>query len=219
MNKSHRILIAAMLLACLSGALFADRMGPKPSSENIFYDLPTLETERLVLRSFTLDDVDAMYEFMSDSDVVRFLPWGSYTSKDQAVRRIEGYLKNASCGEAHPWAIECKEDGNVIGLCGMYEWKPAYLVAYPVLILSKKYWGKGLATEAVRAAFACVFDRLGVNRIQSSVHPDNKVSLRVHEKLGFSFIGIIPECFYYEGGFRDRVLYNCLRCDFCSSVE
>ncbi len=115
---------------------------------DIFSDLPTLETERLILRKFTLDDVENMFDYASKPEVSRFVPWEAHRSVEDSYNFINYILKQYEVGKLAPWAIALKENNKVIGTIDFVDWSPSHYRAEIGFILSKDYWGKGLIVEA-----------------------------------------------------------------------
>jgi RimJ/RimL family protein N-acetyltransferase len=150
-----------------------------------------VETERLFLREFVADDAPAFLRLATDPLVTRYTGDGGMVTLDQArevlrTRPLADYQKHGF----GRWACVLKSDGEIIGFAGL-----KYLddlnevdVGYRLL---PSYWGFGLATEAARAAIAHGFDRLRLARIIGLVVPENVASVRVLEKCGLKFAGLI----------------------------
>ncbi len=151
-----------------------------------------LETDRLLLREFTLDDAEAFYPLCTDPAIIRYThDPGGVTSVEQAreilrTRPIADYQKYGF-GRL---ACVLKSSGLVIGFSGL-----KYLddlrevdVGYRFL---PAYWGLGLATEACRPVIRHGFDALKLQSIIGLVSPENAASVRVLEKLGLTFSALI----------------------------
>jgi RimJ/RimL family protein N-acetyltransferase len=145
-----------------------------------------LETERLLLREFVLDDVEAFFRMVSDPDVIRYVGEGAKTieeaKKGLEERPLQDYRKHGY----GRWATVYKPSGKVIGFAGL-----KYLEDVKEVDLGyrffKEYWGQGIATESSRAIVAYGFDRLRLARIVAFANIENKASIRVLEKVGFRF--------------------------------
>jgi RimJ/RimL family protein N-acetyltransferase len=143
-----------------------------------------LRTERLLLREFVEEDVEAVYRMGSDPEVTRYTHDG-ITNLDQAravlARPLADYRKH-SYGR---WACVLGT-GEVIGFCGL-----KYLDDLGEIDLGyrflRAYWGAGLATEAARAVVAHGEQVLGMKRILGLVDPENGGSIRVLQKVGMEF--------------------------------
>jgi [ribosomal protein S5]-alanine N-acetyltransferase len=148
-----------------------------------------LETDRLRLRWFTLDDIDAFNELGTNPDVIRYVGSQPFASLDVAREiLVAAPLKDYATYGYGRFACVLKQTGDVVGFCG-----PKFLpdtqdvdLGYRFL---PKFWGRGLATESARAVIGYARDQLRLQRLVGWVHPDNIASARVLTKLGFAFEG------------------------------
>lgn len=146
-----------------------------------------LETERLLLRWLTFDDVEVFHELGSNPLVVRYVGNRPFASLDVARATLAATPLNdyATYGYGR-FACVWKETGAVVGLCG-----PKFLPDTQVVDLGFRFlpsfWGIGLATESCLAVIAYARHQLSLERLVAWVHPDNVASTRVLTKLGFSF--------------------------------
>jgi RimJ/RimL family protein N-acetyltransferase len=150
-----------------------------------------VETDRLVLREFREDDVEAYYALGSDPAVVRYTGTGQLQSLEQALqvlreRPLADYRKHGF----GRWACILKATGAVIGMAGL-KWLDELGEVDVVYWLLPAYWGCGLATEAAQASLNHGFQHLRLQRIIGLVNPANARSQRVIEKLGMTRVGII----------------------------
>lgn len=143
------------------------------------------ETERMLIRSLSLDDVPTLTEILSNPEVMRHSVRG--VCDEAATRKFVEWC--LACYESHgigPWALIEKNSSTLIGFCGVGPERVG--VAEEVNLgyrLASGYWGRGLATESARAVLAYAF---GVRECQSVVvivEPEHVASLRVAEKAGF----------------------------------
>ena len=147
-----------------------------------------LETPRLILRSFTLDDVDAMYQLMTVPDVIRYVGNKPAQSKQDVLDYLQQHpLRDYQVYGYGRFACVWKETGQVIGFSGikfLEEIKETEL-GYRFL---PEFWRKGLATEAGQAVIQFA-QGLGLKRLVAVIHPQNEGSKLVATKLGFSLEG------------------------------
>jgi RimJ/RimL family protein N-acetyltransferase len=147
---------------------------------------PILETDRLLLREFVMDDVEEFFRMVSDSDVTRYTGEGGKTLEDARKGLEERVFHDYRKYGYGRWAAVYKPTGTVIGFAGL-----KYLDDVNEVDLGyrffKEHWGKGLATEASRALVAFGFDTLRLKRIIGIADIENKASVRVLEKVGFQF--------------------------------
>jgi len=96
------------------------------------------------------------------------------------------------------WATERDPDGRFVGTCGLYRWNKRWKICTVGCELAQEAWGKGLMTEALRAALAWGFEGMELNRIEAQVHTHDGSSLKLLVRLGFVEEGILR-----HAGFRD----------------
>jgi RimJ/RimL family protein N-acetyltransferase len=144
--------------------------------------IPTLETERLLLRAWKAEDFEEHARHMADPDVMRYLT-GEPMSRSEAWRYMAGLIGHwALRGYGH-WAVERKADRLFLGRVGL--WNPE---GWPGLevgwTLGKEHWGQGYAGEAGRAALDYAFTTQSVDRMISVIDPRNEASQKVAARLG-----------------------------------
>lgn len=146
-----------------------------------------IETERLILRPFTLEDIEASYQMNLDAEVSKYTGDGGVVSKEEVERRIKenvlGDYKKHGYGRL---AVELKGESKFIGFAGLKYLEDLKEVDLGYRFM-KQYWGKGIATEAAKACLDLGFNKLGLSRVIGMVLPENGASIRVLEKLGFQF--------------------------------
>ena len=144
--------------------------------------IPRLETERLLLRGFEEDDLDAYAAITADPEVMRYMGRGPF-DRAGAWREIALYVGHFELRGYTHWALELRETGELVGRCG--PWRPEGWPALEVgWLLGRDHWGRGYATEAGRAALDYAWAELGAERVISLVLPGNERSARVAGRLG-----------------------------------
>jgi RimJ/RimL family protein N-acetyltransferase len=142
-----------------------------------------LQTERLILRSFREEDVDAMAELFANPDFMRF-SLGVFTERKTTVEFIEKVMGWDHAGMPSQFAVVLPGEHAVIGYCGFHhhpEVPGEIEIGYR---LHPDYWNRGLITEAARAVRDHAFADLKLPRVISLIHPENVPSRRVAEKNG-----------------------------------
>jgi RimJ/RimL family protein N-acetyltransferase len=147
-----------------------------------------LETQRLLLRRLVMDDLDDLFSFYSDPDVVKYIPDAPRTF-EETREELEWFLNgHPKFPELGLWATIYKETGQFIGRCGLLPWtidgQEEVEVAFA---LSKAYWGQGLATEVAQALVQYGFEHLRLSRLICLIDHDNKASINVATKIGMIF--------------------------------
>ncbi|MEW5760632.1 MAG: GNAT family protein [Candidatus Thermoplasmatota archaeon] len=183
--------------------------------EEIFGDIPKLETKRLILRKMTLDDAKDLFEYASDPDVAKYVSWDYHKSIEDSINFIKSVIQKYEKKEVSEWGIIYKGDGKFIGTCGYVWWVPAHDRAEIAFALSKKYWNKGLITEAVEEVIKFGFEKMMLNKIMASCMIENIASRRVLEKVGMTFEGILREHIFARGSYHDLKVYSILRKEYC----
>jgi RimJ/RimL family protein N-acetyltransferase len=171
-----------------------------------------IETERLRLRRFTADDLGAVRRIYGDAEVMRYM-WDGRARTEEQIRDALDYLIESWVGrDFGMWAVVHKEEGVVIGRCGLglLDGKDEVEVGY---ILARAYWGGGYATEAARAVLRDGFERVGLERIIAVTRPDHVASQRIMVKLGMRY----EKDAYYYGA--TQVYYAIERRTYRPSVD
>ncbi len=147
------------------------------------------ETERLILRKPDLNDAkDIFKNYAQDSDVVKYLTWTPH----EKISTIQEFLKMAiaswDTGKAFPFVIHLKEAEEIIG---MLDFRVDGFKADFGYALAKKYWNKGLMTEALIPVFNWIYNIPEIQRIWAVHDIDNPASGRVMKKLGMELEGTL----------------------------
>ena len=145
-----------------------------------------IDTRRLILRRFTLDDLQAFHQLTSRPEIIRYAQSKPVASLEDALGMMKAapFHDYATYGYGR-FACVWKETGDVIGFSGV-KFVPEISETELGYRFFPEYWGKGLATEAGQASIEFARSDLGLKRLVAMVHPDNVASARVLAKLGFS---------------------------------
>jgi len=161
-----------------------------------------IETERLFIKQWTLDDIEGLFNVMSDSKVHIYTgdnPWTMERCKSYIEFNINRKVKSL---EDFHGAVVLKESNEIIGLTGLNP----YLTKEPEIEwqLGARFWGKGYATEVGKAIIEAAFKNTDITKIYGMVNPDNIGSKRVMNKIGMTFLGFREfrgeETMFYEYG-------------------
>ena len=182
--------------------------------EGTYSDLPKIETERLILRKITKQDVPDMYAYCSDPEVTRFVKWNQHQSLAETEAFVEFILNNYKKKSLAPWGMEYKKTGKIIGTVDLASWNPTHQSAEIAYCIHQGYWGCGLTTEAAKSVIAFGFSNMDLIRIQARCFVANIGSERVMEKLGMTFEGIIRKGMLVKGKHEDLKLYSILKEEF-----
>ena len=152
--------------------------------------IPTLETDRLILRPHRREDFDSCAALWANPDVVRYIGGKPFTREEVWARllRYAGHWQWLGFGF---WALEEKETGEFAGELGFAEFMrdldpPTVGIPEVGWVLAPHAHGKGYATEAVRAVVAWGDARFNGGRTICLIDPENAASIRVAEKCGYA---------------------------------
>ena len=182
--------------------------------DELLADLPVLETGRLVLRKVSLEDAADIFEYATDPEVPKFMPWEPHQSIQMTYEYLAHVLDLYRQRSPGPWAIVHMRDAKMIGTCSFGSWERDHRRAEIGYVLNRRYWGQGYMTEVVRAIIAFGFRELGLNRIQARCEVPNIGSARVMEKAGMSFEGVLRQQLFEKGSYRDMKMYSILRSEW-----
>lgn len=163
-----------------------------------------LQTERLTLRPFREDDVQALYDYSKDEPVGRNAGWKPHES----LQESDDILHLVFLDQPSVWAIERRSDRRLIGSIGLVtdsarQYGSARSLGYALGI---RYWGQGYMTEAVRAVIRYGFEKMSLDVISATCYPDNPASRRVLEKCGFQHEGTLHRAeLLYNGEVKDHL--------------
>ena len=151
----------------------------------------TIETERLLLRQFTMADAEPMFRnWASDNDVTKYITWPTHTSVEVTEAVLTDWTGSYSKPDFYNWAIVLKENGpEPIGNISVVHIKEKTLCATMGYCMSRAHWGKGIMAEALTELVAFLFDEVGCNRIEADHDVENPNSGKVMKKAGMTYEG------------------------------
>ena len=179
-----------------------------------FKPFPNLETERLLLRSIDLSDVDDLFKILNDPDVAEYDYFYPVETKEKTFSFIERYQRELEGNEEITWGIILKENQKLIGTCCLGNFDKGAKRAEIGYALSKAQWGKGYATEAAKKILTYGFKNIKLNRIEATITPGNDSSVRVLEKLGFQREGLVRQRDLIKGKVVDGIIMGLLKSEF-----
>ena len=174
-----------------------------------------LETERLILRRFVMEDAKAMYQnWASDNEVTKYLTWPSHDSVDVSKAVLEEWTAAYAKENSYQWAIVLKENGEdpigSIGAVNMNEDVSSVHIGY---CLGRPWWHRGIMSEALAAIMDFFFNEVDVNRIESRHDPRNPHSGMVMQKCGMTYEGTLRSSDRNNQGICDACWYARLKSD------
>jgi len=173
-----------------------------------------IETHRLILRPFTVEDAQDMYDnWASDPEVTKFLTWPTHTGVEVSRRVLADWIGRYGDGCFFNWAIEWKETGQVIGNIAVVKLDEGKEAADMGYCLSRAFWGRGIMPEALRAVMDFLFDTVGLNRVAACHDVKNPKSGRVMAKAGMKQEGVLRGGGKNNLGICDEVWCAMIRSD------
>ena len=174
-----------------------------------------IETERLVLRRFSINDAEAMYKnWASDPEVTKYLTWPAHSGVEVSRAVLEDWVSSYAKDNYYQWAIVLKEHGadpiGGISAVGMNDDISMVHIGY---CLGKAWWNRGIMSEALAAVMDFFFEKAGVNRIESRHDPRNPHSGMVMKKCGMKYEGTMRSSDRNNQGICDACWYAALRAD------
>ncbi len=174
----------------------------------------TIETERLILRRFKVEDAEEMFDnWASDPEVTRFLTWPAHSNTDVTKAVLSDWVSRYEDGGYFNWAMEYKETGQVIGNISVVKLNGNTDSADMGYCMSRSYWGMGLMPEALKAVMDYLFDTVQLNRVAACHDVNNPKSGRVMDKAGMKQEGILRAAGRNNLGICDEVWHAMIRSD------
>ena len=145
-----------------------------------------LQTQRLILRNYTEQDIDDYFEYVSHADVGPRCGWQPYDDKQKAYQRLLFESKRPL-----QFAVVYKPENKVVGSIEILDIEQDYFEVDKSntkeigMLLSPKYWGKGIMTEAMQTIVKYCFEYLGLETVVAGFYQPNVASQKVQQKCGF----------------------------------
>ncbi len=176
-----------------------------------------LETARLILRGFKMEDLGDLYVYASDPHIGPAAGWKPHQNQEETRQILRMFI-----AQDEVWAIVDRESGRVIGSIGLHRDDKRSQSGSKMLgyVLAEPYWGRGLATEAARAVLRHAFEYMGLDIVSVIHFPFNVQSRRVIEKCGFHYEGTIRRAtMLYSGEIYDDVCYSMTRGEWAAMAR
>ena len=182
---------------------------PSPSLD-WFDTFPELKSPRLKMIALSEQHVEQIYEMRKNHKVNRFmtedLP-NSLSSAEEYVKHVNDRFMRR---EQLMWAGELLDSGDFIGTSGFLNFDLQHGCAEFGGEMMPPFWGKNIAMEAMQTILNYGFQVIGLNRIETRVHPSNRGGIYLLEAAGFKKEGVLRKAQKSDGGFSDVFLYGLL---------
>lgn len=166
--------------------------------------MPEIETARLQLRQYTLDDLDNLARILSNPEVMKYSPRGAIPKdkvKQVTQEILELFITHWEQHGFGVWAVICKHTNQLIGHCGL-NFLPNSPEVEVLYRFNQLYWNQGIATEATKASLRYGFEEVKLDYIVAITAPEHLASRRVMEKAGLKYE---KDAYFYD---LDVVYYS-----------
>lgn len=182
---------------------------------NPYNQFPHIVTDKVTLRKVVETDVDGLFEMYSSENVFTHIPGDTKKNRATVHNMIGHFERDFQKRKAIFLGICLTEAPNeMVGLAEMFEYDAKVNMITIGYRLNERYWGKGIATEAVKAMVDYLFNTVEINRIQAFVMPANDKSQKVLQKNNFVKEGTLRQSQYWKGkGVVDLVVYSLIHSD------
>ena len=175
-----------------------------------------IETQRLILRPFTLEDAQPMFDnWASDSEVTKYVTWPAHGSVDITEMVMKDWVEGYANPDRYNWAITLKEKDNDpignISAVPVDDHTESVEIGY---CMGRAWWGGGIMAEALKAVIDFFMAEVGTNRVYARHDTANPNSGRVMKKAGMTFEGVIRQSGRNNQGIVDLAYYSILRSEW-----
>jgi RimJ/RimL family protein N-acetyltransferase len=173
--------------------------------------LPTITTERLVLRGLVDRDSDAVFSIFSHPDVMRYWHTPAMADIQESRTFIAQARSSFSQHTAIRWGLAHRNDDRIIGTCILFHLDDQNRRVEIGYALGREYWGNGFNYEAIKSLLNYAFCTLSLNRLEAETDPRNTASIRTLTRLGFVQEGVLRERCFVNGETSDSLFMGLLR--------
>lgn len=173
-----------------------------------------IQTDRLILRKFTMDDAEAMFNnWTNDEEVARYMRWDAHKSIEETKKVLQGRIEKYKNPSTYHWAIVLKDTGILVGNIVLICANEHDMCGEAAYCLGREYWGRGIVTEALKAVLNFGLLEVGFNRIEAFHSVNNIGSGKVMRNAGMKYEGRMRQKYRSHMGFEDSDMYAILRED------
>ena len=179
-----------------------------------FSPFPVLQSDRLLLRQITTNDVDAVFELRSNPETMRYIPRPVAKSTADAIDLITQITSKINQNTDINWAITLKKNSDLIGIIGHYRINHENYRSEIGYILNPNFNNLGIVTEATTLILDYGFNVLQLHSTEAIIDPNNCASAKVLLKNGFIKEAHFIENGFFDGKFIDSAVYSLLNRNF-----
>ena len=183
-----------------------------------FSNIPTLTTERLVLRKMLVADAGDMFDYAQREETSKYLFWSPHKNIAHTKEYLKFVNERYRAGDFYDWAITLRDSGKMIGTCGFTNINTTHHVGEIGYVLNPDYHRQGLAAEAAEAVIKFGFEELDLSRIEVRFIKENEASLKVAKKLGMTLEGYLRDNIRAKGETRTVGICSILKSEYQKGV-
>lgn len=183
-------------------------------NEIYFESFPHLESERLILRAFSLEDATDIHIIRTDDDVMNYMDSDKHQTMQDSEQFINTNLETYKQGKGIFWALTEKATNDFIGDFAFSRIIKEHHRAEIGYTLKSQYWGRGYMKEAMIEIIKFGFNRLNLHSLEANVNPENKNSSEILLRMGFKKEAHFRENHFFNGRYYDSEIYSLLERDF-----
>lgn len=176
-----------------------------------FTRVPTLETEKYLLRGIEIEDASNLYRFLRDKETMKNITPHPVQGEEEVKEAIKESLTKFDNQKEIPWVIIHKEDGDLIGQFRLHKIHLWHRKAEMGAVIRDDYQNRGVMTEIIQVILPFVFDSLKLNRLVGDIFARNDGSRKLLEKFGFTKEGVLRDTDFDGEAFHDTVVYSMLK--------
>ena len=172
-----------------------------------------IETERLILRRFRMEDAEAMYRnWASSEEVTKYLTWPPHGDVSVSEKILKEWTNNYCKDDFYQWAITLKQNGSEsIGTISVVRHDDTVGMVHIGYCIGQQWWHMGITSEALHHVMEFLFDKVDAQRIESRHDSKNPNSGAVMKKCGMKYEGTLRNADWNNQGICDACYYGLLK--------
>jgi [ribosomal protein S5]-alanine N-acetyltransferase len=174
-------------------------------------DFPTIDAQRIRLRSIEESDLEQLFAVFSDPQVMRYWSTAPLRNLDEALELLKEIQASNRQGTILKWGVALKPSDRLIGTITLFHMDQSNGRAEIGYAQARAYWGNGYINEALQALLKYSFEELKLRRLEADVDPRNIPSIKTLERLGFQKEGFLRERWDVNGEIQDALFYGLLK--------
>ena len=181
----------------------------------------TLETGRLVLRRFCINDAQAMFDnWAGDCEVTKYLTWPTHENVETSRAILADWVSGYEKDDRYQWAITLKENGDApIGSIGVVKKNDDIQMVHIGYCIGQSWWNRGIMSEALSALIKFFFEEVGAIRIELYHDTRNAASGKVMQKCGLIYEGTFRQAERNNQGICNAAMYAILAEEYFASCN